>query len=479
MDLLRELKSVASSVLPIVVVATILCIVFGLFTWSLAFSFLLSTIMVIVGLTVFLLGANIGLVPVGNHIGSTLTKRQSLPFLIIIGFIIGLAVTLAEPDVQVLAIQVHDVFSSINLNELVIAIALGVGSLLAFSLVRAIIRIPLKIVLFLGYLLVFSLISFVPESFAAIAFDSGGATTGPLSVPFIMALGMGVLSARKHDESDEFGFVALASLGPILCLLLMGLGVEGGHLDEIGASSEGGLPPFWPLLCGSFQDVCSSLFPLVVICLLMQVFAMKLPPRRAFRLFLGIFYSYIGLAVFLAGTEYAFSPVARMLGEALAERPEWMLLAVAFTFGATVVLAEPAIWVLTEQVETETGGVIQRRVLLIAMAIGVAFALLFSMIRMLYSLSLWWFLVPGYILILLAMWFTPQLFCGIAFDSGGVATGPMSSTFLLPFAIGAGSQMGGESSFGMIGLIAMMPILMIELLGIVFRIKTRKTEGRK
>ncbi len=471
----KQLKEVAASVLPIVVIASVLGWIFGIFTLLSFAQFLFSALLVVLGLTLFLLGVNVGFLPVGNHLGAMITQKRNVPLLVFSGIGLGILITLAEPDVKVLADQVASMKSGLSSSLLVFIIAIGVGVFMAISYVRALTRFSLKITMAVGVALMFIAASFVPEFFVSVGFDSGGATTGPMAVPFIMALGMGVASVHGHHEEDSFGYTGIASIGPVLAILVFGAFMGGGSGSIVTEETvSGGMLEMFTEVALS---VTKSLLPLVIICVLVQIFFMKLPRIRATRMYMGILYSYVGITLFLFAVESTFMDIARTLGRTIATIAPGSLIPIGLVLGACVVLAEPAIWVLTEQVEEVSEGKIKRFLLLAFIAIGVACAVMLSMIRVINGTSIWYFLLPGYAVIVALLPFVPTLFVGIGFDSGGVATGPMSSTFLLPFVSGAAAVLAEDPSsmaFGMIGLIAMMPILAIEILGLVFSLKVKK-----
>lgn len=481
MDFVKQLKEVSISVIPIAGLALVMALILGLFGPLDVLNFAFATLLVIVGLTIFLSGINISLIPVGNNIGSNILKKNNIILLLLIGLVFGFIITIAEPDVQVLVAEIVGVKPQMNNFALLVAIALGVGIFVALALVRLFTKISLKMMLTICYVVLFIVAFMSDEFFVSIAFDSGGATTGPMSVPFIMALGIGVAGSRAgHKDSDNFGFVAMASIGPILAVLVMGLFTGGstGMITEVHETLTMG-----QIVIKSMKEVGIAFAPLLVICIIMQFVLLKMPPKQVRKVILGFIYSYIGLVMFFIGVNSEFSDIARSLGFAFMEINEVLLVGIGVLFGAVVVCAEPAVWVLTEQVEEASHGHVKRTTLLVTMAIGVASAVAMAMVRIIFNLSLWYFLIPGYTLIIILFWVTPELFSGIASDSGGVATGPMTTTFLLPFAIGAATAMGGNSvetaSFGLIGLIAMMPILCIEFLGLIYKAKTKKAEKAK
>ncbi len=478
MNLVRQLKEVIISVLPIVVLASLSSLLLGVMDASELCRFLFSSVLVIIGLTLFLSGVDVGLLPIGNRIGSALTRTRSLAIMLSVAVVLGIIITIPEPDVQVLAEQVRRANPAVDQTVLVWAIAIGVGIFLSVSLARTVLHWPMKIVLLISYAVIFSIAAFNEDFFVSVAFDSGGATTGPLSVPFIMAVGMGVAALRKHDAESEFGYVALSSIGPVCAVLILGLVFKGDAAAGTAESAEAALT-LGALMLTKFREVGISLMPLIAVCVVMQIFVLKMPRTETIRMAFGIAYAYLGIVIFFTGVEYSFSDVASQLGSALSAISPMLLYAVGFLMGLAVVLAEPAVMVLTEQVEEVSSGRISKKAMLFTLALGVGCAVVLALIRTVHSLSIWTFLLPGYALIMLMMIKTPGLFSAIGFDSGGVATGPMSSTFLLPFAIGASSSGASLSaSFGMIAMIAMMPILLIEVLGVVYQRTLDKKGGR-
>lgn len=481
MGFLKQLKEVAVSVTPIALIAIILGLVFSIFTTVASFlSFVISVFLVIIGLAFFLLGVNLGFVPVGNQLGSFVTGKKSIWLLVLTGVFIGVIITVAEPDVAVLTGQVVQINPMIDKTVLTLAIAAGVGLFMAISYVRTIFQFSMKLTMAISILLLFVVASFVPEFFVSVAFDSGGATTGPMAVPFIMALGLGVAQSLGKKDEDAFGYTGLASIGPVLFVLILGA-VSAGSFDAVETSAS--MLSKGELFLHVSKEVLVALLPIIVICVLIQVLVMKLPRIRAMRMYTGILYTIFGTILFLFAVKSSFMPVARALGEAIANaKSPVALVIVGAVFGAAVVLAEPAVWVLTEQVEEISQGKIRRRIMLFSISIGVSLAVVLAIVRIIFNLSIWPFLLVGYGLILSMMPFCPTLFVSISFDSGGVATGPMSSTFLLPFVIGAASILSGDvatASFGLIGLVAMMPIVTIEMLGVIYHVIISKSNKKE
>lgn len=447
--------------------------------------FLAGGVLLILGLSIFLLGADLGMVPFGQRVGSALTRKRSLPLIMAASFAIGFAVTIAEPDVQVLANQVANVAPSINKDMLLAMIACGVGLFLLIGTARIVLQVPLRLLLIVFYVLLFVACAFVEPSFVGVAFDSGGATTGPITVPFIMAMGIGVASTAMKKEGDDssFGLVGLASIGPIAAVAAMGFitgtGLDsGGEVVEEAAAALSLGNHFLAILPHVVWEISMALLPLLVIFGIFQVTLLKLPFQQVKRMVLGLLYAWLGLIIFMAGVNGGFSPAGQSLGMELGSIDGgWVLLPVGFVLGAVVVCAEPAVWVLNKQVEELSGGHIPRRLMLAALCISIALAVVLGMIRVLSGISIWYIILPGYALALMLTFFCPKLFTAIAFDSGGVASGPMATTFVLSLTLGASMAVGGNpvmDAFGMIAMIAMAPLITIQILGIFFAIAERR-----
>ncbi len=525
MNFYQKLKETFFSVAPVMLLVFILSVTAAPLGSRLLLEFLTGGVLVIIGLTLFLLGVDIGILPVGERSGAALTSKKNLPLLLSAAFVIGFIVTVAEPDVQVLVDQVRGIEPSVSKRALIFAIAAGTGLFVMLGILRTILSIPLRVVLIISYVLVFGFAVFSPSVFQGIAFDSGGATTGPMTVPFILALGVGVAAVRKKtgsdkaersiDEDDSFGLTAVASIGPVAAVIFYSffLSKFAGSSDVLSSqNSQAGsaLSPellyspslfltHIPVVAG---EVFSALCPLAVMAVIFQFTLLKMPPMQVVRMVRGFIFSFAGLVIFLSGAQCGFMPAGEKLGELLgklavsgdklivlynaageAERSlavpgfvqEVILLLSGCIFGAVAVCAEPAVWVLTDQVEAVSGGIIRRSVLLAALSAGVSVSVGLSLLRILHAFSLWYILIPGYLLALVLTFFCPKLFTGIAFDSGGVASGPVTSTFILSFTLGAGASAGrgaASDAFGVIALVAMTPLIAIQILGIIFKVKT-------
>ena len=480
----HKLYESVSSVLPIMAIVVLLHLTIAPLEDGQIGQFLFGGALLILGLTIFLIGADLGMVPFGQKVGSALTRKRNLPLLLGAAFAIGFAITIAEPDVQVLASQVNAAMPSISKSTLLYMIALGVGAFLVIGSTRTVLQWPLRYLLIFFYILVFIACAFVDSAFVGVAFDAGGATTGPITVPFIMALGLGVASAVKKKEGDDssFGLVGLASIGPIAAVAFMGLMSSGGLEDVQHSGSSGAkdalLAHFLRLLPDVSHEIALALLPLLLIFAFFQVSLLRLPFEQVKRMVLGLIYAFVGLVMFMTGVNGGFSPAGQSLGVALGALADgWALLPIGLVLGAVVVCAEPAVWVLTEQVEDVSGGHIRRPIMLAALSISIALAVFLGMLRVVTGLSIWWVILPGYGLALALTKFCPPLFTAIAFDSGGVASGPMSTTFVLSLTLGASIAVGGNpttDAFGMIAMIAMAPLITIQVLGMLLRIKEKR-----
>lgn len=488
MNLFEKLKETGISVAPIMLIVLALSFTIAPIEEALLAKFLAGGLLIILGLGVFLLGTDIGILPVGQDVGSALVHRRSLPLMLAVGFLVGFIITVAEPDVQVLANQVAKVDASIPKNLLIVMIGLGVGFFVSVSFGRIILGFSYRWLLLGFYAVVFILAALTDPAYVAVAFDAGGATTGPMTVPFIMALGVGVAAVRrgKDAEGDSFGLVGLASIGPILAVLAMGI-INKGRVAEAPASagaasgSLGVLGDFLRLAPETAADAARALGPLAAMFLAFQLLLLKMPPHRVARMAKGLLYSFVGLVLFLVGVNGGFLPAGAAIGARIgAMAGNWVLVPIGLVFGAVVVLAEPAVWVLNNQVEEVSGGAIKKQAMLASLSLGVAAAVGIAMLRVVTGISIWWFLVPGYALALALTFFCPPLFTAIAFDSGGVASGPMSSTFILAFTLGASSAAGGNplsDAFGVIAMIAMTPLIMIQILGLAFSYEEKKAQA--
>ena len=480
---LREkLLEALQAVLPIVAIVLVLCFSIAPVSPSILLCFLLGAAMIIVGIMFFTLGAEMSMSPMGERMGTMLTKTRSLPLIIGVGFLLGFLITISEPDLQVLANQVP----SIPNMTLILSVAAGVGLFLVMAFLRMLFGIPLPRLLVLFYSIIFILAAFVPKEFLAVAFDSGGVTTGPMTVPFIMALGVGVAAIRsdRHAADDSFGLVALCSIGPILAVLILGIAFQ--------ASDSTYVPPILPNVSDSVElwqlfheglptyikEIATSLLPIIAMFGVFQLAALRLDRRTLGRIGVGLAYTYIGLVLFLAGANIGFMPAGNYLGQVLAGQSfRWLLVPIGMLIGYFIVKAEPAVYVLNKQVEEVTDGAISASTMGAALSAGVSLSVGLAMVRVLTGISILWFLIPGYAFAIGISFVVPKLYTAIAFDAGGVASGPMTATFLLPLAQGACVAVGGNivtDAFGVVAMVAMTPLITVQLMGLMAQLKQRR-----
>ena len=488
MNLIAKLKEISISVVPIMALVLLLYPTIAPIGTTLLLQCLVGGVLIIVGLAFFLTGSDIGVIPMGHLVGAELLQKRNVFLLLAGGFFIGFSATIAEPDVHVLANQVAVVAPSISRGLLVLMIAVGLGLYVSAGLGRVLRRTPYYYLILGSYLPLFGIAYFAAPQYLGIAFDAGGATTGPMAVPVIMAMGVGVAAVQGSSDREEnsFGFVGLASIGPIMAVLILGLFARGGGVPtvvpDLPSGAESLTEAFLHVIPETIREVAMVLGPLAVMLMVFQITLLKMSRSRLFRMIKGILLSFFGLILFFIGVNGGFLPAGTAIGGKIgASGMSWLLFPVGLTLGAIVVLAEPAVWILNTLVEEVSGGHISRRLILAALSIGVSASVGISMLRILFSLSIWWFLIPGYLLAMGLTFFSPPLFTAIAFDSGGVASGPMGSTFVLSFTLGASYAFGGNpvmDAFGVVGMIAMTPLITIQILGILFKRKEEEAARR-
>ena len=480
-----------TSILPIALIIIVLSMTFTPLGSGTFVLFMVGVVLLILGLGCFTLGADMSMLVIGEKIGSAMTHSRKIWLIALLSFVIGIIVTIAEPDLQILAEQVPAVAEKVpQLGNylLIITVAVGVGIFLTVAMLRIVLRIRLSVLLIIFYVAAFILSIFVSDEFWAVSFDSGGVTTGPMTVPFIMSLGVGVASIRsdKNGQDDSFGLVALSSVGPIVAVLTLGIvfDIKGVEYEVTSpAVVENTQDVLFQYLHG-FGDyaleVLIALSPILAFFLLFQLVSRSFHKKQIIRIFMGFLYTFVGLVLFLTGANVGFMPVGSEIGKTLAALWDgWMLIPVGMIIGYFVVAAEPAVHVLNKQVERVSAGAISSSAMKKGLCIGVCCAIGLAMLRILLDVNIMYFLIPGYVIALGLTFFTPPMFTGIAFDSGGVASGAMVSSFVLPMAIGACSTLQGTGSvmtlaFGCVSFVALAPLISIQILGIVYRRKTHK-----
>lgn len=486
--LVSKLKEVLYSVLPITIIVMILNFTIAPLDLPLIVRFIVGAVLIIIGLSIFLFGVDIGITPIGNIMGSTIAKMNKLWILIIAGLILGFFISIAEPDLHILAGQVDFVTSGlISKESIVIIVSIGIATMLSLGLVRIVHNIPLYKVLTVLYSIIFILALFTSREFLAISFDASGATTGAMTVPFILALATGISAMKKDSkasEKDSFGLVAIASTGAILSVMIMSIISK---TDTITVSLEYNKSASTSIISHFIQQIATialevflALLPILIIFLVFQKVSFKLSRKALRKALMGLLFTFIGLVLFLIGVNAGFMDVGGVIGYSVASlENKAYLVIIGFILGFVTILAEPAVYVLTHQIEDVTSGYVKRKVVMITLAIGVGFAVALSMIRILVpDIQLWHYLLPGYLVSLAMTYFVPKLFVGIAFDSGGVASGPMTATFILAFAHGAADAVEGANvmidGFGMIAMVALTPLIALQVLGFIFKVKSKK-----
>lgn len=476
----EKINESLSSVLPITLIVLVLSCVINMELGTLAL-FLVGAVLLIIGMGFFQLGAEMSISNLGKGLGTSMIKTNKLAFILVMCFVMGVIITVAEPDLQVLANQV----ASVPNNVIIYTVAIGVGVFLVVAFLRIYFKIGLATLLTGLYIAVFVLSFFAPNEFIPVAFDSGGVTTGPMTVPFIMTLGLGFSAVRadKDGANDSFGLIALCSIGPILSVLLLGIFYDPGEalynhaeLTHVISTTEV-VMEFYREIPHYAKEVSISILPVVGVFAVYQIFTRAYRPMQAGKMLIGFAYTYIGLVLFLTGVNVGFAPVGNLLGEYLgASEYKLLLIPIGALVGYFIVKAEPAVQVLNAQVDEITGGIVSHKMMNTALSIGVSGAVVLSMVRVLTGVNIYWILIPGYLIALILSRFVPTVFVGIAYDSGGVASGPMTSTFLLPLAIGACNGVGGHvvtDAFGVVALVALSPLLTIQLMGMIYAFKSK------
>ncbi len=476
----QKVKEAYSSVLPITLIVLVLCFTFVPIESGMFLSFIFGALLVIVGMGLFTLGADTAMTPIGEYVGTSVMRTKKLWIIMPVCFIVGVLITVSEPDLQVLASQLA---RTIDFWTLILTVGVGVGVFLVIAFLRIVLRLQLKYMLIFFYTVVFVLSMFVPETFIPLAFDSGGVTTGPMSVPFIIAIGTGVAAMRsdKGAETDGFGLTALCSIGPIIAVMILGIifkpeSIDAGTNSEIIINDSRDLIfTFGHAIPEYMKEVAIALLPIVAFYFIFQLVGTKMTKQAIIRILIGVLYTYVGLVLFLVGVNVGFLQLGSFVGEKIGDN--WIIVPIGMIIGYFVVAAEPAVHVLTKQVYELTSGAIPKKALRFSLMIGVAASVGLAMLRILLHINIMYFLIPGYLIALILTFFVPDMFTAIAFDSGGVASGAMTASFLMPLALGVCKAVGGNvatEGFGVVAMVAMTPLITIQILGLVYKIKMRK-----
>lgn len=478
------MKEAAFSVMPIILIVAVLCASLTPTRPDVFLCFIIGALFLICGMGLFSLGVDKSMTIIGSKIGTALTKSKNMPLILGLSFVLGVAITVAEPDLQVLAQTVPHIQNSV----LLITVGIGVGIFMAVCMLRIMTGANLRYILIGCYILVFILAAFTDVNYLGIAFDSGGVTTGPMTVPFILAMGVGVANIRSDSraEADSFGLVALCSIGPVISVMILGFfyndnGVAAqtekifyDSTAQIGSAFFNAIPVY-------AKEMAVAMFPIVVIFILFQIFALHINNRNVLKILIGFLYTYVGLVLFLTGVNVGFSALGAQIGELLSQKGEFALVATAGLLGWFVISAEPAVGVLEKQIESVSAGAIPGKAIKMSLSVAIALAMALSMVRVIWHINVLFFLIPGYFIALLLSFFVPDIYTAIAFDSGGVASGPMTATFMLSFVMGASNALGGNvlaDAFGVVAMVAMMPLISIQAVGFVYERRNKNVTVR-
>jgi hypothetical protein len=481
--LIEKIVESVKSLLPISIIVLILNFTITPMPFGVRGLFIIGAIMLVAGMSLFTLGADLAMMPIGEYLGQYLSKSKKIWLIVGASLLMGTMVTIAEPDLQILARQIPGV----PVNVLTVSVAVGLGAFLVIAMLRIVFNWNMSYLLGGLYVAVLILGIFVPKEYLAVAFDGGGVTTGPFAIPFILALGVGISAVRGGGSSrdDSFGLAALCSIGPIFAVMALGFFFKAKEstMSATNISDFHTLGDLFAVFIHGFpeylHEIALAVAPLFVVFALFQIFALKLPKAQLIRIGVGLLYTFLGLTIFLTGVGIGFLPAGTFIGEFVGALPyNWILIPLGVIMGYFIVLAEPAVHVLVEQVEDLTGGAIKGKTLLLAFSISVGISVGLAMIRVVFGVSIWWMLVPGYGLAIILSFFVPRIFTALAFDSGAVASGPMTATFLLPFTMGACTAAGGNimmDAFGVVAMVAMTPLVTIQLIGFIYNVKLRHT----
>ncbi|MFA6860141.1 MAG: DUF1538 domain-containing protein [Clostridia bacterium] len=481
-----KLNDSLMSVLPIALIVIFLSItIVPVSAYDLTL-FVISTIFLVFGMELFNRGTERSMLPMGENIGSNLSKSRKLTNFVICSLLFGFIITLAEPDLLVLAGQVL----SINKWVFIIAVAIGVSIYMLIAVLRIIFQVKITYVLFITYFTIIVLMFFVPESLLAITFDAGAVTSGAISVPFILALGAGISAVRasKNSKDDSFGLIALTSAGPIIVTMILCLFIEPNVevtrtviTESVNQNFINIFGDFGKAILDNMFEIFIILVPIALIFFVFNAKELKLPRSRIRKIVMGLIYTYLGLTLFLSGVSVGYLKLSSIIGYQIAKNYDWLLIPLSLIFGLVIAFAEPAIQILNKKIEDITSGIIRKKVLFITLAIGISVSMVMAVCRVIFEINILYMILPCYALMCILLFFSPRIFSAIAFDSGGVASGSMSASFLLPFVIGICTALGNDimvSVFGTIALVATVPILSLQCLGLIYKITKKRRENK-
>lgn len=475
----EKFKESISTIIPIMIIMLVISVFLG-FNLITIISILFSTLLLIFGITLFMLGADLSMMEIGKFVSSNLFKTKKVWLILFVSLVVGIFITIAEPDLKVLATQM----TAINDKVLILSVGVGVGLFLALAAARIIYQISLKKIISVCYIILIGMLFISKKEIIPLAFDSGGVTTGPMSVPFILAMGIGFSKGiiKKKNTDDSFGLIALCSIGPILTVLLLGLFLSSNLTYTYNISNEfinisDMLNNYLHEIIPIFKEVLISLLPIVLIFIIFNIVTKNIEKRQMIKIIIGLIITLIGLTLFFIGVNVGYLPTAYLIGINMFKKMRILLLPLGLIIGFVIAKAEPAVAILTEQIEKLTEGSIKKSIMTNTIAIGVALAVTLAIFRVTTGVSINGFLFVGYLIVLILMCFSPDIFTMVAFDSGGAVTGPMTTSFLLPFIIGISYASGANvltDAFGLVAFVALSPLLTIQILGIIYKYKLNK-----
>jgi hypothetical protein len=478
--LAEKAKDVTRTLLPVVILVLLLCLTIVDVEAGVFIRFLVGSAMLLVGLSIFLWGVELAMNPIGEHMSREIATSRTPLKIALLGFLLGFLITVAEPDLLVLGYQIEAASGgALSASVIVYMVSIGVGVLVSLGIFRLLGDMPFNRFMLITYVIIFILSAFVSEEFMAISFDASGATTGALTTPFVLAISLGLANIKggRHTEENAFGLVGIMSAGPILAVMLLSVLTEQKNIASVEIDvgvAEGVLGPILDALPSIFVESIVALLPITLLFFIFNFTRFKISRDELSRIIKGLLLTLAGLVLFLTATASGFMDMGRIMGMELAGMSRWLLIGIGFLMGLIVVLVEPAVHVLGQQIEEVTSGHIPLNLIRITLSIGVGLAIALSMVRIVIpEVKLWYFIIPGFALALVLSFVSEPIFVGIAFDAGGVASGPMTATFVLAFAQGAATVIETADvmidGFGVIAMVAMAPVFSLMVLGTLFR----------
>jgi len=483
--LLEKIKESVQAILPLTIVITIVLLFFKVDATTI-FTFLAGVIMLMVGLVIFSIGSESSIMGLAKEIGAFIVKKKNLVFFLIVALLLGFLITIAEPSVLVLGKQFE---STVPLYTMVLTIALGSALFALISLLRVLFKIPIKYLIIVLYAILFTIGCFTHFDFIPVSFDAGGFSTGPMAVPFLLALGFGIVSTQEDSTSeDSFGILGITSMGPIFAVMLLGAFYKN---PTFTVDAEGTVKVM-AIIIDNLKNVAFAIVPFVIFFIVFQITAFKYPAARVKAILLGFLLTYVGLVLFLSGASLGFMKTGPYLGEKVASlNGKGYLILFGALFAMVIVVAEPSVIVLVNQVQEVTDGIISKKILLPTIVIGVTAMIALAMTRIVFSINILYVVIPVYVIVIILALLVPKMFTGIAIDSGAAVSGALASTFLVPFAIGASNYLYADAglpnqsslilqnAFGVMAFLVMAPQLTIQILGLIYKYKTKEHKIEK